>query len=124
MSETFFGMVWRAFRSVGRLGLGRLRARLRLGLDGLVGHLLGRLGLDDRVATGFEVHRVGGGVRHAVRQLVVLLVLVELRDRKSTRLNSSHVEISYAVFCLKKKNEAPRHTNVNAFLLSCTVAPF
>src|SRR5690349_23683957 len=27
------------------------------------------------------------------------------RDRKSTRLNSSHVEISYAVFCLKKKIE-------------------
>src|SRR5438874_13654097 len=28
-----------------------------------------------------------------------------LPDRKSTRLNSSHVEISYAVFCLKKKNK-------------------
>src|SRR5690349_22750170 len=28
-----------------------------------------------------------------------------LADRKSTRLNSSHVEISYAVFCLKKKNK-------------------
>src|SRR5690606_40767638 len=28
---------------------------------------------------------------------------VEARDRKSTRLNSSHVKISYAVFCLKKK---------------------
>src|SRR5436309_9992142 len=28
-------------------------------------------------------------------------------DRKSTRLNSSHVKISYAVFCLKKKNETP-----------------
>src|SRR6266498_5528277 len=27
-----------------------------------------------------------------------------VRDRKSTRLNSSHVRISYAVFCLKKKN--------------------
>src|SRR6266508_5667543 len=27
-----------------------------------------------------------------------------LKDRKSTRLNSSHVAISYAVFCLKKKN--------------------
>src|SRR5690606_41867326 len=27
-------------------------------------------------------------------------------DRKSTRLNSSHVKISYAVFCLKKKNES------------------
>src|SRR5690349_23365537 len=29
----------------------------------------------------------------------------ERRDRKSTRLNSSHVEISYAVFCLKKKKK-------------------
>src|SRR5690625_6622386 len=28
-----------------------------------------------------------------------------VRDRKSTRLNSSHVAISYAVFCLKKKTE-------------------
>ena len=28
---------------------------------------------------------------------------VEVRDRKSTRLNSSHTVISYAVFCLKKK---------------------
>src|SRR5690625_6308165 len=28
------------------------------------------------------------------------------RDRKSTRLNSSHVAISYAVFCLKKKNNS------------------
>src|SRR5436309_10525242 len=28
-----------------------------------------------------------------------------VRDRKSTRLNSSHVKISYAVFCLKKKNQ-------------------
>src|SRR5690349_22670585 len=28
------------------------------------------------------------------------------KDRKSTRLNSSHVEISYAVFCLKKKTNA------------------
>src|SRR5436309_8668826 len=28
-------------------------------------------------------------------------------DRKSTRLNSSHVKISYAVFCLKKKNQLP-----------------
>src|SRR3712207_7667512 len=29
------------------------------------------------------------------------------RDRKSTRLNSSHANISYAVFCLKKKNDPP-----------------
>src|SRR5690606_19516192 len=32
-----------------------------------------------------------------------LRILRVLRDRKSTRLNSSHVKISYAVFCLKKK---------------------
>src|SRR3712207_7278969 len=46
--------------------------------------------------------------------LLGLLVLVELDadalvralDRKSTRLNSSHANISYAVFCLKKKQEA------------------
>src|SRR2546422_8304794 len=30
-------------------------------------------------------------------------------DRKSTRLNSSHGYISYAVFCLKKKNQQPEH---------------
>src|SRR2546429_6589155 len=32
-------------------------------------------------------------------------------DRKSTRLNSSHGYISYAVFCLKKKKTAVQHTN-------------
>src|SRR4051794_41701386 len=32
--------------------------------------------------------------------------LAERADRKSTRLNSSHPSISYAVFCLKKKNQA------------------
>src|SRR3712207_8304196 len=35
--------------------------------------------------------------------VVVLKALVLIRDRKSTRLNSSHANISYAVFCLKKK---------------------
>src|SRR2546428_4365833 len=34
-------------------------------------------------------------------------VLRPHQDRKSTRLNSSHDQISYAVFCLKKKNIAP-----------------
>src|SRR3712207_8828531 len=32
------------------------------------------------------------------------VVVVDRGDRKSTRLNSSHANISYAVFCLKKKN--------------------
>src|SRR5689334_23987958 len=39
-------------------------------------------------------------------------------DRKSTRLNSSHSSISYAVFCLKKKKTAP---NPRIRLLSATV---
>src|SRR5438270_6791281 len=36
------------------------------------------------------------------------------RDRKSTRLNSSHSQISYAVFCLKKKNKKKiKNTHLN-----------
>src|SRR5256885_12811854 len=42
----------------------------------------------------------GDGVQDAA-----LLVAVVLGDRKSTRLNSSHLVISYAVFCLKKKKK-------------------
>src|SRR5688572_32097349 len=34
------------------------------------------------------------------------------RDRKSTRLNSSHSQISYAVFCLKKKKQSNRTDNL------------
>src|SRR5690348_17990693 len=36
----------------------------------------------------------------------------DLRDRKSTRLNSSHPSISYAVFCLKKKKHKKKSENV------------
>src|SRR5204862_8062617 len=39
------------------------------------------------------------------------------RDRKSTRLNSSHVEISYAVFCLKKKKIRTQPHRHNTFQL-------
>src|SRR5690625_5723590 len=41
---------------------------------------------------------------------------LDMRDRKSTRLNSSHVAISYAVFCLKKKKKQKNtqaHNNTN-----------
>src|SRR5256885_11669912 len=43
-------------------------------------------------------------------------------DRKSTRLNSSHLVISYAVFCLKKKNNNARLTNslpLSRFMIMC-----
>src|SRR5699024_11471521 len=39
------------------------------------------------------------------------------RDRKSTRLNSSHVSISYAVFCLKKKRTISQRTKLGGRLL-------
>src|SRR5437899_10741167 len=38
--------------------------------------------------------------------------LKQVEDRKSTRLNSSHLGISYAVFCLKKKKNAHRDSRI------------
>src|SRR5207253_7072939 len=49
------------------------------------------------------VGAAGGGV--SATNWFVPGLLVQVADRKSTRLNSSHVAISYAVFCLKKKNK-------------------
>src|SRR5438034_2721702 len=50
------------------------------------------------------VLRVDGVVRRLVLRRASDTMRVALKDRKSTRLNSSHTVISYAVFCLKKKN--------------------
>src|SRR5690606_26469412 len=85
--------------------------------------------LDPSLSGGFlqTVHRgvaqVSGAARHHDIELALLASQIEMstlsadlalrmaehglhddQDRKSTRLNSSHVKISYAVFCLKKKN--------------------
>src|SRR5690606_41177196 len=50
--------------------------------------------------------------RHHVQLLRELLYpVIHIVDRKSTRLNSSHVKISYAVFCLKKKKK--KKDNIN-----------
>src|SRR3712207_9005919 len=51
-------------------------------------------------ARDVDTHRLGDLVGHQAAALQVARVR---RDRKSTRLNSSHANISYAVFCLKKK---------------------
>src|SRR5260221_7887902 len=48
---------------------------------------------------------VGKGVGKAVDAMSDDGAAADNRDRKSTRLNSSHTVISYAVFCLKKKNK-------------------
>src|SRR3712207_8937288 len=64
--------------------------------DTLVGVVGGK---DDRSGFGAGVAQPLQG-RHAVHT-----GHLEVEDRKSTRLNSSHANISYAVFCLKKKNK-------------------
>src|SRR3989442_13585963 len=53
-------------------------------------------------------HRVAAdiGVLEQERVAGVVADRFDARDRKSTRLNSSHVRISYAVFCLKKKKSS------------------
>src|SRR5437667_7910460 len=62
------------------------------------------LGRSAGVARGLCL--VGSQESPSVLQPVATLAV--RRDRKSTRLNSSHITISYAVFCLKKKNT--KHT--------------
>src|SRR5437899_8763670 len=59
-----------------------------------------RVGARRRAVLGVEDER-----RRAVRRRE------HERDRKSTRLNSSHLGISYAVFCLKKKNNTEDNKN-------------
>src|SRR5688572_32472839 len=50
--------------------------------------------------------------RAAIEHLVEAdAALLDERDRKSTRLNSSHSQISYAVFCLKKKKKKKKLTH-------------
>src|SRR3712207_8176629 len=51
-----------------------------------------------------------GGVLERDEQLPTDAAPARLGDRKSTRLNSSHANISYAVFCLKKKTKQIPHT--------------
>src|SRR5438874_6360601 len=58
--------------------------------------------LDD--AGAIRLREMIVGAREDGRSVVVA---THAQDRKSTRLNSSHVEISYAVFCLKKKTGKP-----------------
>src|SRR5260221_4296027 len=48
---------------------------------------------------------------------------LQQQDRKSTRLNSSHTVISYAVFCLKKKKKS-LVVNVSPIYLHCTITSF
>src|SRR5699024_11565887 len=71
---------------------------------GSTGHRVDRApGLRIRLGSGLELVAEPA---HCGEQPRLRGIDLDLRDRKSTRLNSSHVSISYAVFCLKKKNAA------------------
>src|SRR2546430_5438890 len=81
---------------------------------------------DHRQAPGSvleELHVIG----QSPQQLVVFTndIVLGSRDRKSTRLNSSHSQISYAVFCLKKKNNistvSPRTTVIQLDILESSL---
>src|SRR5438876_3081155 len=62
-----------------------------------------------------------GLVRVDDRHAVDRAVLDVAGDRKSTRLNSSHPSISYAVFCLKKKKKKKINTAANITIKFCRV---
>src|SRR2546430_9388646 len=74
---------------------------------GLVFKLFFHVGAE-AVAAFLMVGTIGG----------ILMALLLNKDRKSTRLNSSHSQISYAVFCLKKKNK--RHDVETAYIQPLT----
>src|SRR3712207_8123814 len=60
-----------------------------------------RLTLTSAAAAGGSGRRPAGGASQ--RRQAEVIRRTSAKDRKSTRLNSSHANISYAVFCLKKK---------------------
>src|SRR2546430_10304796 len=74
-------------------------------ITGLLAVVTGRENLNDQVG-------------HAQR----ILSSSESRDRKSTRLNSSHSQISYAVFCLTKKKKMRRWVVSTAWMISRSIA--
>src|SRR3712207_7435590 len=62
-------------------------------------------------AHGGDLPRLGDAPGYAQVHAGVVYPLF-LQDRKSTRLNSSHANISYAVFCLKKKTRFEKITSI------------
>src|SRR5439155_16717459 len=63
-----------------------------------------------QLSPGLSYHRLDVGPEpprdaECFHEAFVFVAVLAQQDRKSTRLNSSHVAISYAVFCLKKKKQ-------------------
>src|SRR5256885_11821638 len=88
----FLGQRLRALRKQHGLSQERLGDRA-----GLSGKFIGEVERGEKSISIDSLYHV------AVALDIPLRELTDVRDRKSTRLNSSHLVISYAVFCLKKK---------------------
>src|ERR1035437_10626882 len=78
-----------------------------------------KLAIQARLPVGLNM------LRNPLYQFGVPGVVMSRVDRKSTRLNSSHANISYAVFCLKKKENTRKHqqshTRYNTVTRHCVV---
>src|SRR2546428_12517830 len=70
------------------------------------------LSLHDALPIFLEVGRRLGPLTAGPADVFRRAARLQRRDRKSTRLNSSHDQISYAVFCLKKKKNNRRNKNI------------
>src|SRR5256885_7406625 len=110
-------------RAVSRLATARRRRRRRRKPQGLSNR--GKQRADDsqrreqsHALSGRLGRRVAQALTHLHRRLQPWLRARLCVDRKSTRLNSSHLVISYAVFCLKKKKKI--NTRIVASLRGAT----
>src|SRR5260221_3804619 len=76
------------------------------GSETVLGQVLGDRRKDIVLATKYSKPMSDDGTKQgASRRYIMSAVVAHRLDRKSTRLNSSHTVISYAVFCLEKKKQ-------------------
>src|SRR5688500_19803867 len=85
------------------VGLSSLAARPRKELDAEVLFDAASRGRYSTDASIYQVEPIGVVLPRSEEAARAALAVAAEQDRKSTRLNSSHLVISYAVFCLKKK---------------------
>src|SRR3712207_8449882 len=81
------------------------------------GELDGELDVPVLVDAVLDEVRLRVEEEEVARQFRLAVLTLHLQDRKSTRLNSSHANISYAVFCLKKKK------NISTAIEAATAHP-